>query len=93
MSDFVSIPTTHEVWAVIHASHKGRIHVFSSFSDPDGTFHGGDGTHGRMETAYSLGGTDLPIMRARSEWDIGPDGTKANEQHHYWLCVGIPESA
>ena len=34
MSDFVKIPSTPEVWAVIHASHKGRLQLYSSFSDP-----------------------------------------------------------
>jgi hypothetical protein len=92
VSDFVSIPSTHEVWAVIHASHKGRVQVFSSFSNPDGCFQGGDGTHGVMETAYCLGGTDYPIMRARSEWDITADGKRFNESHKYWLCVAVKQS-
>lgn len=93
MSDFVSIPTTPEVWAVIHASHKGRVQVYSSFSDPTGTFQGGPGERGVMETAYSLGGTDWPIMRARSEWDIDADGKRSNETHKYWLCVAVREAA
>lgn len=88
-SDFVKIPSTHEVWAVIHASHAGRIHVCSSFSNPDGRFRGGDGTRGVMETGYSLGGTDFPILWARSEWEIEPDGTRKHETHKYWLCVAV----
>lgn len=92
MNDYVSIPTTPEVWAVIHASHRGRIQVHESFSNPDGRFHGGDGTHGVMETAYSLGGTDYPIMRARSEWDIKEDGKRGEESHKYWLCVAVKRS-
>jgi hypothetical protein len=93
MRDYVRIPTTPEVWAVIHASHKGRIQVYSSFSNPDGTFQGGPGERGVMETEYALGGTDFPILKARSEWDIGPDGKRSNETHKYWLCVAVKESA
>jgi hypothetical protein len=89
MSDFVKIPTTPEVWAVIHASHRGRIQVYSSFSDPTGTFQGGPGERGVMDTEYSLGGTDYPILKARSEWDIAADGKKSNETHKYWLCVAV----
>lgn len=93
MSDYVKIPSTAEVWAVIHASHRGRIQVYGSFSDPTGTFNGGPGERGVMETLYSLGGTDFPIMKARTEWDIGPDGAKSNETHKYWLCVAIKEAS
>lgn len=93
MADFVKIPSTAEVWAVIHASHKGRMQLHSSFSDPDGTFNGGAGVRGVMETGYSLGGTDYPILLARSEWDIAPDGKRSNETHRYWLCVAVKESA
>ncbi len=93
MTDFVKIPSTAEVWAVIHASHKGRLQVFSSFSDPTGTFQGGPGEHGVMETCYSLGGTDFPIMKARTEWNIGPDGKKSDEVSRYWLCVAVKEAA
>ena len=92
MSDFVKIPSTHEVWAVIHASHKGRLQLFASFSNPDGRFNGGDGTRGVMETGYSLGGTDYPILWARSEWDIDSDGKRSNETHRYWLCVAVKET-
>lgn len=91
MDDYVKIPTTAEVWAVIHASHRGRLQVYGSFSDPNGTFNGGAGEHGVMETLYSLGGTDYPILKARSEWDI-KDGKRVNETHKYWLCVAVKRS-
>lgn len=93
MSDFVKVSTTPEVWAVIHASHKGRLQLYGTFSDPDGTFGGGSGERGVMDTGYSLDNTDYPILWARTEWDIAPDGKRSNETHRYWLCVAIREAS
>ena len=87
MNDYIKVPTTREVWAVMRASHGDKLRVFSSFSDPDGTFQGGPGERGVMETGYGLEGTDFPILWARSDWDIVADGKRDNESHKYWLCV------
>jgi hypothetical protein len=91
MADFVKVPTSREVWQAIHAAHD--LKVYSSFSDPTGTFMGGPGEVGRMETGYSLPATDLPILWACTTWPIGPDGTRGGEAHEYWLCVGKEEEA
>ena len=88
MSEVVRIPTTPEVWAVIHASHRGHLRLYSSFSDPDGTFRGGAGVYGVMETEYSLDGTDYPILKARTEWNIR-GSQRLNETNKYWLCVAV----
>lgn len=88
MSEVVRIPTTPEVWAVIHVSHRGHLQVYSSFSDPTGTFQGGPGEYGVMETEYILDGTDYPILKARTEWNIR-GSQRRNETHKYWLCVAV----
>jgi len=83
-----SIPTSPEVWAVIKARHGPNLKVYASFSDPEGTFMGRDGTEGRMETSYALPGADFPLMEARTTWRIDPDSRKRHdEKHEYWLCV------
>jgi hypothetical protein len=86
--DFVKVPTTREVWAVIRASHAEQIAVFASFSDPTGTFNGGPGEEGCMETGYGIRGTDYPILWARTTWRIEPDShARHDERHEYWLCI------
>jgi hypothetical protein len=86
MSDFTKVQTTHEVWLAIHAAHE--LQVFSSFSDPTGTFAGGPGEVGGMETGYGLRGTDFPLLWARTTWRIGPNDERSEEKHEYWLCIG-----
>lgn len=90
MAEYKRIPTSAEVWAVIMAKHRADLHVFSSFSNPDGTFCGGSGQQGRMDTAYGFKGSDYPLMEASTTWDIirTQGGEKReNEQHQYWLCL------
>lgn len=93
MSDYIKIPTSPEVWAVIRARHPEMV-PFASFSDPDGTFNGGPGQRGRMETAYGIKGHDFPLIETRTTWDIDPqnDGRR-NMQHEYWLCIGKKDAA
>lgn len=92
MSEYLQIPTTPEVWAVIRASHP-KMQVFSSYSDPDGRAFGGPGEKGRMETAYGFAGQDFPTLAARTTWEIDPEQPykRINETHEYWLCVGKKE--
>ncbi|GAB3416858.1 hypothetical protein NX774_12005 [Massilia agilis] len=89
MRDWKRIPTSAEVAAVIRARHGKELVVFSSFSDPDGTFNGGAGVRGRMETAWGFSGADAPILEARTTWDIDIEQQygRANEKHEYWLCA------
>lgn len=89
MAEWKRISTSAEVAAVIRARHGKELVVFSSFSDPDGTFNGGAGERGRMETAWGFKGADAPILEARTTWDIDPehDYRRINEQHEYWLCA------
>ncbi len=93
MPDYKTIPTTPEVWAVIKARHHADLSVFSSFSNPDGTFIGGCGQHGEMFTAYGFKGADYPLMEARTTWDIdrAEPHKRINEEHKYWLCIPIKE--
>lgn len=92
MPDYKRIKTSAEVWAVIKARHP-ELRVFSSFSDPEGSFMGGSGTVGRMETAYGFSNGDYPLMEARTTWGINHDEPhkRMNEEHEYWLCVPIKE--
>ncbi len=87
MTDFIKVPTTREVWRAIKAAHALRL--YSSFSDPTGTFQGGPGEVGVMETGYSLNvADDFPILFARTTWQIKDDGTRHNEKDEFWLCIG-----
>lgn len=89
MSDWIRIPTSAEVAAVIRARHGKELIVFGSFSDPDGRFNGGSGEQGRMETMWGFVNTDAPILEARTTWDIDVEHEhkRINERHEYWLCI------
>lgn len=93
MADYITIPTSAEVCAVLRARHGAEMGVFSSFSDPDGRFNGGSGEFGRMETAYAIKGCHVPLIEYRTTWEIDPEATykRINEKHEYWLCVAILE--
>jgi hypothetical protein len=80
---YKQIKTTYEVWKSIKQAHPCLV-VFSSYSAPE---------RGIMETSYCFKGADYPIIEARTTWDAVPlwdvmEETK-NEQHEYWLCVGV----
>ena len=88
MNDYLSIKTSHEVWAVIRAAHPELV-VFASFSDPSGYICGG-GSRATMETAYGFKNADFPIIRAVTTWELDPakPHERVNEAHQFWLCVG-----
>lgn len=79
--------TSAEVYAVIMAKHREQMSCFASFSDPDGTFNGGPGVEGRMETVWGIAGTDYPLLEIRTSWKINPNATYARleEKHSYFL--------
>ena len=81
-------PTTAEVWAVIHASHRGHLKVFGSYSAPEGDQFGNP-DQGVMETTYGFEGADFPLMKAVTTWDIDREKSynRPNEKHAYWLCL------
>lgn len=83
--------TSAEVWAVIHARHGGILRVYSSFSDPTGTFNNGPGEVGRMETTYALPSADYPLIGARTTWRINPEkeSERIDEKHEYFLFCAI----
>lgn len=83
--------TSAEVYAVIHARHSDDLKPFSSFSDPDGTFNGGAGVLGRMETEYGLKNADYPLIGIKSTWPISQTGKALKRSHEYWLCVNQKE--
>lgn len=85
-----SIPTSAEVWAVIHAKHGKELKVFSTYSAPGGDQFG-DPTVGRMETSYGFDGCDTPIIKAKTTWDIDSEKPyeRLNVKNEYWLCVAI----
>jgi|SRR3569832_230369 len=85
--------TSAEVWAVIHARHRGILKVHSSFSDPSGTFNGGPGETGKMETTYGLPSADYPLIGARTTWRIDPEKPheRMDEQHEYFLICAMKE--
>lgn len=91
--DYPAFVSSPEVWAVIRARHNIDLAVFSSFSDSTGTFNGGPGTDGRMETTYGLDGADIPLIGARTTWTIDPAKPfeRVDEKHEYFLFIAIKE--
>ncbi len=90
MCDHKKIPTTPEVWAVIHARHHQELTVFGSYSAPDGDYLG-NSLEGRMMTDYGFDGADCPLIGIDTRWDIDREKPhrRLNERHEYWLCVPI----
>lgn len=91
MSGFRKIVTSAEVYAVLRAKHGSDMAVYSSFSDPDGTSFGGDGRVGRIETEWAMRDGTVPILAAKTTWEIDPSTPykRINEKHEYWLCYPI----
>jgi len=86
------IATSAEVIACIRIKHKDDLAVFSSFSDPDGTWMEGCGTHGRMMTEYGFKFQSIPFFKMETTWQIGnPSWDRKNEKTEYWLCVAEKE--
>lgn len=94
MSEYIKIPTSAEVYAVIFTKHRDSLRVFSSFSDPEGRFHGGIGEKAVMETSWGFESSDYPIMEVKSSWGIDPEAPRkrVDQKHEYWLCVAIKEA-
>jgi hypothetical protein len=86
------IPTSAEVIACIRIKHKDDLTVFSSFSDPDGTWQGGAGETGRMITEYCFKFQSIPLFKMETTWEIGDTSwDRKNEKTEYWLCVAEKE--
>jgi hypothetical protein len=88
-SDYRTIETSAEVWAVIRARHP-ELRVFGSYSAPDGDYLSGNTDRGTMFTSYGFLGHDFPVIEARTTWDVDHEQphVRVNEQHRYWLCIG-----
>lgn len=83
------IPTSGEVWAVLHARHKLR--AYSSFSNPEGDSHLGNGKP-EMVTAYCFDGADAPLIKARTTWEKGEKSyDRVNEKHEYWINAPLED--
>jgi len=81
--------TSAEVIAVIRARHEQGLVVYSTFSDPSGTSPLGDGRPSMM-TMYSMQGSDRPMFKLHSSWDVGEKSyERINEHHEYWLCLPL----
>ncbi len=91
MDDFRLIPTTRNVWIAIWAKHKNELVLFSSFSNPNGTFHGGAGKRGEMWSTYGISGCDYPLIEIRTTWEIHQDRPheRMYEQEEYYLCLAL----
>jgi len=91
-AEYKTVPTSAEVWAVIHSRHP-ELKVFASYSAPDGDEFG-NRDQGVMFTSYGFLEGDYPIMEARTMWDIDRESQareKKEEKHEYWLCVPIKD--
>jgi hypothetical protein len=84
MSEHRRIPTTPEVWAVVHASHPD-LSVFGTISHPDGDPMGNP-DQCRMLTEYGFSREDYPLIGTEVRWNRA-EGRKESETRTYWLCV------
>jgi hypothetical protein len=89
MSNYSRLITSAEVYAVIMARHRDQMSAFGSFSDPDGTFNGGSGAVGRMDTIWGIAGCDYPILEIKTRWDIDLEQPhkRINQAHSYFLLM------
>ena len=92
MSEYIKVPTSAEVLAVIHARHPDMT-VFSSYSAPDGDRFGNPQT-GVMQTAFGFKNGDYPVIETRATWDISDKSPNWRERvkNEYWLCLPKKES-
>lgn len=88
MTDYKKMPTSPEVWAVIHARHTD-LKVFASYTAPDGDMYG-DHNLAVMMTEYCLPGADYPLIGCRTTY---PVGKRYEAVHEYWICAALRESA
>ncbi|KVP76889.1 hypothetical protein WJ94_15870 [Burkholderia ubonensis] len=94
MDDFYRLQTSAEVYAVIMAKHRDQMRCYASFSDPDGTFNGGPGERGRMDTIWSIDGCAFPILEINTTWNIDPAQPfkRLNLRSVHFLCLPKKES-
>lgn len=85
------IPTTPEVWAVIRARHHKGLVVFGSVTDVEGGIRDG----GLLATSYGFPGAEIPLISARTTWDIvrhdSGATTRENETTEYWLHYAVED--
>ena len=91
MDDYKRIETSAEVWAVIRAKHGKELKVFSTFSDPDGSFYGGN--EATMFTAYGFDGCNVPVIEAETKWTVDREKphNRIDEKTKYWICSGVEQ--
>jgi hypothetical protein len=75
------------------ARHRDQMAAFATFSDPDGTFNGGSGAVGRMDTVWGIAGSDYPILEIQTRWDIDQEQPhrRINQTHSYFLLMAIKD--
>lgn len=89
MMDYRKMPTTPEVWGAIMLAHREKLVVFSSFSNPTGDSHLGNGRP-EMFTEYGFRDADCPLIGARTTWERGEkEWDRVNEDRVYWLCLPL----
>jgi len=87
-----AVPTTSGVFDAILSVHSD-MKLFSSFSDPTGTAHGGSGEQSVMETTWGLPDADYPLVGMRSTWNLNDTGDRhGNGEHEFWLIVALAEA-
>ena len=88
--DWEVIPTPPEVYAAVYKAHS--LKTFSSFTDPTGTFRGGPGEEGRIETVLGLEGADYPLFALRTTFPLDETGKQCGDWvHEYYLIVAVKE--
>ena len=80
----------YAVYATLLRELDGKIGVYESFSNPDGRFAGGGGQSGEMFTRWGFKHAIIPLMEARTTFDIEWktfcgvfQSQRINEKHQY----------
>lgn len=91
MMEYKRVPTSESVWLAVKSQHA-NLKVFSSYSAPQGDYFGNPDVC-RMLTEYGFENCDYPTIGAETTWDRNSHEPikRENEQHKYWLCIGIKE--
>lgn len=95
VSDYTRLITSAEVYSAIMARHFDQMKPFTTFGDPGGTFNGGPGAVGRMDTIWGIAGCDYPILEIQTRWDIDPEHPhkRINQTHSYFLLMAMREES
>lgn len=85
---YSKLPVTVEVFRALRKQYGDIWKVFSSYSAPDGDYHGNP-NEGVMMTEFGLDQFEHPIVGAETKWDIDREHPheRKNLRERFWLCI------